>query len=183
MTASDTLVPVTSLIRGVRRFLDLPPCSRRLLIAAGAFLIAVRAALVLLSYRTVSRGLKVVAARNNSTSVDRRRPTAEQLAWAVTTAARVAPDARCLTQALVLHGLMIHYRYPSCLRIGFSRDQRGRLEGHAWIEHGGKVILGGAEAGSRFQPVVSMDDKGLHDAGPHNDKRQGVDRDTCLTHT
>ena len=60
-----------------------------------------------------------------------------------TVAARV-PRATCLTQALAAQVLLARLGERSVLRIGVARDERLGVRGHAWLEHRGRVVIGGA---------------------------------------
>ena len=79
------------------RFLQLPAADRKLLVLAGALLLAVRLGLWLLPFRVVRRlALGAAAAGERPACL---RP--ERIAWAVATAARLGPGATCLPRALV----------------------------------------------------------------------------------
>jgi hypothetical protein len=62
---------------------------------------------------------------------------AQRTAALVEKAARYAlVPVRCLEQSLVLRRLLRQQRLPARLRLGW-RKVDGKVEGHAWIEHGG----------------------------------------------
>jgi hypothetical protein len=42
------------------------------------------------------------------------------------------------------------------LWIGFATTDGGSLEGHAWLEHEGEVIVGGKVDLRRFTPLASL---------------------------
>lgn len=48
----------------------------------------------------------------------------------------------CLVRALTLHTLLAHRKIPSEVRIGFAATATGVKEGHAWLEHEGRVLIG-----------------------------------------
>ena len=75
----------------------------------------------------------------------------ERIPWMVKTAARLVPGATCLTQAMAAELLFGLCGEPAETCFGVSRKD-GQLEAHAWVESGGKVILGAAEAG-KFTPL------------------------------
>jgi len=61
-------------------------------------------------------------------------------------AGRHLPGAgTCLTQALAAHVLLRRQGYPTLLHIGVLRGEEGRLEAHAWLKSGDKVVIGGGE--------------------------------------
>jgi hypothetical protein len=41
------------------------------------------------------------------------------------------------------------------LRIGVAKDTAQGLRAHAWVEHEGKLLIGGSEQLSRFHPLIS----------------------------
>jgi hypothetical protein len=105
---------------------------KRLLLQALLLLIAVRLALWVRPFvktrnlldGDVSRPAAFTGGRVAHTSV----------MWAVHTAARYAPWADCLTQALVSRWLLIRHGYPAQIRIDVARDETGRLVAHTWVE-------------------------------------------------
>jgi hypothetical protein len=76
---------------------------------------------------------------------------AEEFVWSVTAAGRNLPRATCLTQAVALHSLLVRTGHKSHIEIGVCKELR--FEAHAWVECGGKIIIGGAETG-RFSPIL-----------------------------
>jgi hypothetical protein len=66
----------------------------------------------------------------------------QRVAWAVTAAARVVPDATCLSQALAARALLRVAGHPSTLTIGVRRGAAGELEAHAWIHSGEQPVVG-----------------------------------------
>lgn len=70
-------------------------------------------------------------------------------AHAVRRAARLIPDASCLTQALTLQSVLAGHGEECKLILGVDRNftpsktSSKEFEAHAWIEWNGKVIIGG----------------------------------------
>jgi hypothetical protein len=60
--------------------------------------------------------------------------------------------ASCLVQALALVMLLATVRIPARLIVGVSNPDRKDLRAHAWVECGGKIVLGGALA-AEFSPL------------------------------
>jgi hypothetical protein len=52
--------------------------------------------------------------------------------------------ARCLTKALVLHGLLSRRGVASDLVLGVAVDDR-RMRAHAWLERDGCILIGAGE--------------------------------------
>lgn len=78
---------------------------------------------------------------------------AAALAWAIEAASRWAAAPSCLVRALAAQ-LMLSWRgLTHTLYIGVARGASGRLEAHAWLEHEGRVLVGGLPDLARFTPL------------------------------
>ncbi len=142
-------------MRLARRLLRLPAADRRLLLAAFAAVVVVRAGLWILPFRSI----RSVVARMGAGA--RGKPMApparaERIAWSVERAASVVPAASCLTQALAAKALLSRAGFPAELRIGVAREPGARLEAHAWVESGGRVLIGDHDL-ERFTVLPPMD--------------------------
>ena len=111
----------------------------------------VRVALWIVPFRMWRRSF-ARACRSLAPIGSQRPHRMEHVAWAVQQASRVVPRSSCLTQALATQVLLSRAGYPSRLRIGVARGTRGDLEAHAWVESGGRQVIGtrGAE---RYAPL------------------------------
>lgn len=147
---SDSLVRILSI---GRQFLALPAGQRRLLIVALILVAQVRAVLCMLPSRLSVRLVRRLT-QFGSAAPRGGRPSTERVAWAVIAASRLVPRATCLTQAISGQLLLRYYGYAAKLCLGVSRAEPGRFLAHAWIEHDGRVVLGGAESAAftRFSP-------------------------------
>jgi hypothetical protein len=86
-------------------------------------------------------------------------PVPERIAWAVHHAQRVIPRATCLPQALAAESLLAWASHPSTLRIGVIKTDQGQLEAHAWVESGGRIIVGELHDDlSRYTPLPPLPD-------------------------
>lgn len=134
----------------LRKWLKLSPVERRLLLRAWLLLGMIRVALWLLPFRVVYR----LPARTQSAAP---RCSIEQIGWAVAVAGVYLPFATCLPQALTAHVLLRRNGHAADLKIGVARDDRGRLEAHAWVESTGRIVIGGS-AGSlaRYTPLPTV---------------------------
>ncbi len=92
-----------------------------------------------LHYRRTSRWLMRTSPPPDPARDDHTR--ARLLAIAVDTASmhRVV-DVTCLRRSLVLWWLMRWLRLPSDVRLAFRLTPDGHADGHAWVEHHGRVI-------------------------------------------
>lgn len=61
---------------------------------------------------------------------------------AVASAARFVPGALCVSQALATQVLLARRGEPSVLHFGFLRSGEGDVQGHAWLEVDGSVVIG-----------------------------------------
>lgn len=103
---------------------------------AWALLWACRVGLWVAPFPRVLRGAEFCAGRRSSRAVDAAR--------AVESIRRALPltlRASCLTQALAGWILLTRHGVASRVRIGVSSAEQG-FKAHAWLELGGKVILG-----------------------------------------
>jgi transglutaminase superfamily protein len=129
--------------RALDRFLQLPAADRALLLRSVFWLGITRAALWVLPLRVVRRFLARAAGRSSlSGAAAPPSPTTERIAWAIGVAQRVVPEATCLPQALVAEALLVRAGHPAELRIGVIKTDRDRLTAHAWVESGGRTVVG-----------------------------------------
>jgi hypothetical protein len=85
----------------------------------------------------------------------------EEVVWAVTAVSRrVGRSTTCLTQALTVQALLARRGYPSRLHIGVTRGRQGELDGHAWVELDGRILIGGTVPQLvRFVPLTAFDSR------------------------
>jgi transglutaminase superfamily protein len=133
-------------MRLLRKFLMLPADERRLLVRAVVLLALVRAGLGRLPFAMLRR-LVTGGRLETGQASDGDRALADQVVWAVTAASRRMPRlTTCLSRALTVHAMLARGGYPSRLQIGVVRGSQGELEGHAWVESDGRILIGGTEA-------------------------------------
>ncbi|HEY0733679.1 MAG TPA: lasso peptide biosynthesis B2 protein [Herpetosiphonaceae bacterium] len=131
----------------LRKWLRLSPGERRLLLRAWLLLGVIRVALWLLPFRIVHRLPARAQAASPCFSI-------EQIGWAVAIAGVYLPRATCLPQALAAQVLLRRHGHAADLKIGVARDERGRLEAHAWVESAGRIVIGGsASTLARYTPL------------------------------
>lgn len=114
-----------------------------LAIVALPLVVAVRCALWVLPSRLIVRGVSRVASMRD-VEVVHPRVSAATIVWAVEASGRRVPRASCLTQALAAKLLLRAFGLRSQLCLGVARTADGSLRAHAWLERGGRPILGGA---------------------------------------
>jgi len=140
----------------LRKLAALSREERALLLRAALLLTGMRVALVALPFRTLQR----LVARQSPPAGAAAREDAEaveRIAWAVTTAGRRVLGVRpCLAKALTAQVLLGRRGYASDLRIGVARGEDTAVRAHAWLECGGRVVVGGEEL-AEYVPLVSRD--------------------------
>ncbi|HMQ29535.1 MAG TPA: lasso peptide biosynthesis B2 protein [Chloroflexaceae bacterium] len=119
----------------------LRPHERRLLLLALPIVLSARAGLWLLTPRRLAPMLVRLA--EATAAPQAHTDYAERAARAVARASRLVPGADSLTQAMATLTLMRRRGLTGRLRRGVRRDRRGALLTHAWVEHNGRVIIGG----------------------------------------
>jgi hypothetical protein len=81
----------------------------------------------------------------------------ERTLWAVrATGRRLLPERPCLTQALVGRFLLAQHGLDASIQIGVTKEESD-LKAHAWLEHEGTIILGGAQSRDKYQPFPALD--------------------------
>jgi len=142
----------------LRRFLRLTSQERRLLVGATALLTLIHLSLGRVPFAMLRR---IVAGgprhRRWSATVD--RALADQIVWAVTAASdRIPGGPTCLSRALTVQSMLARRGYPSRLHVGVVRGAQGEVEGHAWVEGEGRVLIGGTVAEIRqFTRLAAFD--------------------------
>jgi hypothetical protein len=123
-----------------RRFRDLAPIERRLLLEAllvvpVARIVPVR---VLLDLR--ARNRRAPGALDAFDALD-----GDRIVWAASAVDTRLPRSTCLTRALAASLLLTLHGHPATLRLGVERED-GELAAHAWLESNGRAVVG--EAGT-----------------------------------
>ncbi|HEU0302043.1 MAG TPA: lasso peptide biosynthesis B2 protein [Longimicrobium sp.] len=128
------------MMRPLRSWAGLSRAERRLALRALALVVGFRIALWTLPARRVLAAAPRPGARRPHAGV-----SPDRVAWLVRAAARRVPDASCLTRALAARWLLAEASLDSTLHFGHRRDERGAFAAHAWLEHRGRVLVGGDE--------------------------------------
>jgi hypothetical protein len=143
-------------MRHVRRFLHLPSAERQLFGTALLLVVAVRLGLSTLPFRRV-RQLVGRWSRVRAPQGRVMRPSPDQIARHIVAAARYVPAATCLTQGMSAQVLLARYGYKTELRIGVARRSSRGIDAHAWVEHDGRILVGGPAAlVARFTPLPPL---------------------------
>jgi hypothetical protein len=114
----------------MRRFLNLSPTDRRLLLEAMLVVPLARFASLYVLLAMVAR--------------PRHAPDAVRsgrIAWAANAVDSRLPHSTCLTRALAASLLFTLHGHPATVRLGVARDD-GELAAHAWLESDGRIVIG-----------------------------------------
>jgi hypothetical protein len=129
----------------IGKFLRRTKREKLLIAIAAATLIAVRIELKLIGFRHRGWIGDAHPPRPNESGANRRAGgiSASEIAWAVKAASGRIPGAtNCLVRALALKYLLGLFGYDARLRLGAGHLEGGRFEAHAWIESGGRILIG-----------------------------------------
>jgi hypothetical protein len=84
------------------------------------------------------------------------RSTIDRVTWAVRAAGRrLFPARPCLPQALAARFLLSCLGVPTELRIGVQRSEEDDLCAHAWLEHNGKILIGGSDSPTHYHTLAA----------------------------
>ncbi len=138
-------------MRRLRKFFTLPPARRRLFFRAWGTLLKWRLRLWLTPFsRWRDHLLPAGGLVEQKTAAPGALP---DTVWAITRASRYLPRATCLVRTLAAREILAEKGLSVELRIGVAHDERGNFEGHAWLEHEGRVVLGNPDDATRFMPL------------------------------
>ena len=150
----------------LKKFFELAPAQRALLVRTFALVGIVRTALWIAPFPLVRRVTNRWARLRPDASPSPSQAS-EQLAdvtQAVTRASRFVPRATCLTQALATRILLARRGIASVVRYGAARGADGKFLAHAWVESEGRVVIGGVTSPNRYAPFPAFDTAAENDA-------------------
>ena len=108
-----------------------------------------RIAEALLLHLVVGAGLRIVPFARIRATVDRwfraadaAPVSANDIAWAVNATGRRFPGTTCLSAAIVAYAMLRRRGRDPQLRIGVRHSRDRTLDAHAWVECGGRVVIG-----------------------------------------
>jgi hypothetical protein len=71
---------------------------------------------------------------------------------------RTIGPTTCLVEALATQVMLATQDHPAQLHFGVKRDESGGVLAHAWVECGGRVVIGGAvRDAERYVPLAALD--------------------------
>src|SRR6185369_4015190 len=139
--------------RPVQQFLRLSPNDRSLLTRSVVLLAGARLALWVLPFNVARSLLTPAPARRSPTP----SATTERIGWAVSVAKQFVPKGDCLPQALAAESLLLRFGHSVEFRIGVVKTGQDRLEAHAWVMSGGRLVVGDLTQGlSTYSPLPPL---------------------------
>jgi hypothetical protein len=142
-------------VTALRRLYALRWAERALLLETVLAVQLVKASVGLVPFRALLRLLAALAwiLRRPRTDV----PSLERVAWAVEAAGRrTVGRTTCLVEALAAQVVLAARGRPAELRFGVVRAGGDGLRAHAWVESGGRVVIGGSVRDSeRYVQLVA----------------------------
>lgn len=147
------------------RYFHKPAAERGLLREALWLLALTRFKIAFLPFRVLHRSIRSVhehqqekPANKSSDDMSRtRKRQAQQIARTVLAVSRRLPwNATCLVQAASAKIMLNRRGVQGTLYLGVAKNSCGRLVPHAWLESGGKVLLGGDEI-EKYTVVSTFD--------------------------
>ncbi len=129
---------------------------RRILVPAALMLGLLRVGLLCLPYRIVRRIVDRTSAWTAKYVIDVDRYQRE-LVWAVKTCGRyLLGDKPCLPEALAVQWFLRRRGIDTHLNIGVKKDAVEGFTAHAWIEQGGRIIIGGDMSSVHFKRMNTI---------------------------
>ena len=139
----------------LRKFLRLSSTERYMLLRATLLLGTIGLGLRFLPFGTFWSIFARMSSPACAISAGAGRAYLNRVVWAVSAAGRHMPGGgRCLFQALAAKVLLSRRGLPALLRIGVDRRGERGMQAHAWVECGGRVVIGGADDLSSYAPLL-----------------------------
>lgn len=127
--------------KSIRHFFNRPRQQQVLFFKALLWLAVIKLGVVVLPFKLTHR-LAAAQVPDETRAFGDHSSEIDQVVWAIEAARHYVPRATCLPQALATQVMLGRRGYITQLHIGFLRDKDGTLQGHAWIERHGKILIG-----------------------------------------
>ena len=136
------------MIRKIKKFTALSPKERALFIEAYYTLGVMRAAILRVSFKHLTRSLEHRANRAEVPVLDdAQMQTALAVGQAIRQAAAYTPwESACLAQSLTAQRMLKKRGIPGVFYLGAAKDEEGeaKMRAHAWSKCGESIITGGS---------------------------------------
>jgi len=135
------------MIKKVKKFTNLSPKERALFIEAYYTLGVMRAAILRVSFKRLTRSLEHWADKGEIPILDdRQTETALAVGQAIRQAAAYTPwESACLAQSLAAQRMLKKRGIPGVFYLGAAKDDEdeAKMKAHAWSQCGDAIITGG----------------------------------------
>jgi hypothetical protein len=138
-------------MRELIKFLRLDGTERLLLLKTFARVWIASVILRLLPFAVIQR---LFASRTTRNGPRQGRHPIGRILWAIDVANRYVPGTSCLSLAVAGRTMLNREGYPAQIHIGVAKDHGCSLAAHAWVESGGKILIGGNDSTSLFAPLA-----------------------------
>jgi len=139
-------------MRALQRYRALDTADRRLIREAATLLCLVRVALGVLPFAVLRRAV------GSPRKVPRAPFSPARAGWSVEAVSRYVPfPTTCLTNSLVVDGMLRRRGYASEIRFGVRPPEGGALAAHAWVEHDGHVVFGETQDFAQYSVLSARD--------------------------
>jgi hypothetical protein len=149
--ACDSVNVFSVVLRKLRSAIRMSCADLILALLTIALTACVRTALWTVHFRTLKRTVDAC----HPFSLFTGRYTDIQIGRSVRLASRYVPHATCLTQALTAQMLLNWAGIEAKTLIGVRRNEK--FEAHAWVECGGRVLVGGAAESATYLPMLTLE--------------------------
>jgi len=133
------------------KFFRLSAAEKRVLFQAAAWLVLWRVLLAVAPFARVQQLVSRVCGGSAPGCPGASEPS--RIGYLVAVAANLIPGTTCLPRALATQVLLGRHGHGAELHIGVNRDSQGSFQAHAWVETGGKVVIGGPEV-TAYKPIL-----------------------------
>jgi hypothetical protein len=137
----------------IRKFWMLAPGRRWLVCESATLIIFVSVAVRILPFLRLRSLLHRAAALTAVARPDVAPDHIRAIGWAVGAAAARIRGATCLVQALAADAMLRRRAVRSELRLGVLRSGAASVEGHAWVECDGGIIIGAVDRQSDYRTL------------------------------
>jgi len=135
------------MLRKFKKFSQLSSEEKKLFLEAYVTLGKMRAAILTLPFKRLTRSLDHTAKKDDNTSLsDEEMETAVKVGQAITRAAAYTPwESTCLVQSLTAQKMLQKRDVPGVFYLGAMKDNENKekMKAHAWSQCGDTIITGG----------------------------------------
>lgn len=144
------------MLKAFQSFVRLRPQDKRLLVSSLLLQLGIRTGLWLLPFSRIQR---MAGTWGRRTAGQQELPEEEgkRVAWAIAAAGRLVPANTCFVRALAARALLNRRGFSSELRVGIAKGPDGQLKGHAWLEKGGRILVGETENLADYTLLPSLE--------------------------